>query len=94
MSTNRESMANGNVVQATATQDTSGPRRFAAAIDRDHPAVQRIRANVLHDATVWLADSGGEDGEKLHIPDGWVVDGTFVTSDGAVALQVSREGDA
>lgn len=82
-------VANGNTVYTIRDETSSVPaRRFAAALDRDHPAVDRIRRSVTSDVTVWLRD---EADEHFEAPDGWEIVDVFVSSNGQTAVDVERQ---
>lgn len=64
----------------------SHARRFAATLDRDHPAVERIDYGTRH-VTVWIDEDNRR--ESFEIPNGWVVYRAGAYS-GAVALDLER----
>lgn len=83
--------ANGIEIGTLVTQPTTEARRLAAEFPRGSDAIDKIKPSVSWDATVWLADSGGEHGTSFHIPDGWTVEHTFVGECGKVAIDVTRD---
>jgi len=83
-----DTVANGNRVFTVRDETNSQPaRQFAAAIDRDHPAVGRIKPAVRYDVVVWLQD---ECEEPFTAPDGWEIDSVYVASRNGTALRLNK----
>lgn len=82
--------ANGYDVTAYDTVDsTLTARRFAAELDRDNPAIDRVCAATGGDVTVWVDGNGGPN--SIDAPDGWRIDRAFVSTAGNVGIRFERE---
>jgi hypothetical protein len=85
-----ETHANGiDVRYYPQYDDSTTPRRLAAALPRADPSVERVSAKDDGRAVVWLVDD--PDGrECFEAPDGWEVENVLVSSGGRSGVRVRR----
>ena len=90
--TTRTAYANGNRIRDYSHMKSSPARRLAAAIDRDHPAVDAIETSAGgRGACVKLVNGFGEErAETLPTPDGYTVDHINVVNTGATYVYYER----
>lgn len=76
---------NGNKVRYSPNLPSSEQhaRRFSAAIGQAHPSIERISFRSTRKVVAWVSDTEG----RIDAPDGWDVEGVYVTSTGNVAVR-------
>jgi len=90
--------ANGNRVvlisNQTGTERDTLARRFAAAVGRDHDAIDRVSPGVGGSVNVWLDSPERDEWANLDAPDGWAYAGVGVADTGGVCVEFTLEADA
>jgi len=91
----RTTHANGIAIDDYECKSSSAARRFAATVDRDHPAVDKVESAAGDGVCVKIVGDLGEGrGETLLTPDGWTVDHINVVNGGATFVYYVPEGGA
>jgi len=89
--------ANGNGLRILdnqiGTERETLARRFAAAVGRDHPAIDRITPGGRR-VNVWLATPADGEWAQITAPDGWTQVAAGIADTGGVCLEFAPEADA
>lgn len=88
---------NGNDIRILdnqmGTERETLARRFAAAVGRDHPAIDRITPGTNY-VNVWVATPDNREWVSIDAPDGWTYSSAGVAHTGGVCLEFTPKGDA